>query len=361
MIEPSLLVDEKKCRRNIKKMVDKAAANNLQLRPHFKTHQSHHIGSWYRNMGVDKITVSSLKMAEYFAADNWRDITVSFPLNVLEIERINKVAGKVSLNLLVDSPEAIEKVAGKIKSKVGFFIEIDCGYRRTGLDPGNLDTIEKILALLDKNRDFEFKGFLTHAGHSYKAAGDREKILSVHRETKDGMIPLKERYISRYPDLVISDGDTPTFSVAGDFTGIDEVRPGNMVFYDLAQNFIGSCDKDEIAIAMGCPVVAKYPHRDEIVVYGGGEHFSKDYSFLPDGTKHYGKVATPVTDGWDAGETGMYVKSLSHDHGIIHAGKEKAEKLSIGDIIYILPVHACLTAASMRSYILLSGERIERL
>jgi D-serine deaminase-like pyridoxal phosphate-dependent protein len=142
---------------------------------------------------------------------------------------------------------------------------------------------------------------------------------------------------------------------------VNEIRPGNLVFYDLAQCAIGSCLIDQIAVAMACPVVAKYPDRNEVVVYGGGVHFSKDFLKQPDGIIHYGKIVNLNNAGWSVEETGMYVKSLSQEHGIIHAEKELAEKIKVGDFLGILPVHSCLTAESMKSYLTLDGERISHL
>ncbi len=361
LIEPTLLLDEEKCLKNIAKMADKASAGNLILRPHFKTHQSRKIGEWYRKAGVDRITVSSMKMAEYFAVDKWKDITVAVPLNIRETERINGIPVETVLNLMVESPESIELAAGKIIRDLNFFIEIDCGYRRTGVDASDYKTIDNILQMAAKFPRFHFTGFLTHAGNSYKSVSDRDHILSVHRQSIDCLVTLKEKYSSGDFTPLLSAGDTPTFSVAEDFGGIDEARPGNMVFYDLAQQRIGSCELNEIAIAMACPVISKYPERNQIVVYGGGVHFSKDFSFLPGGEKHFGKVVTHNEKGWNTTETGMYVKALSHEHGIIHAPAEATANLNIGDILYILPVHACLTADCMKSYLTLSGERISRL
>jgi len=103
-----------------------------------------------------------------------------------------------------------------------------------------------------------------------------EEIIDVHKKSEEQLIILKERYKAKYPDLILSIGDTPTCSVAEDFSGIDEIRPGNFVFYDLSQYQIGSCTIDQIAVAMACPIVAIHETRNEIVIYGGGVHFSKE-------------------------------------------------------------------------------------
>ena len=48
-------------------MAAKARRNNVAFRPHVKTHQSLAVAQWLKEEGVAKITVSSLKMAAYFA------------------------------------------------------------------------------------------------------------------------------------------------------------------------------------------------------------------------------------------------------------------------------------------------------
>jgi D-serine deaminase-like pyridoxal phosphate-dependent protein len=360
LIEPTLLLDKQKCLRNINTIVEKAKGNRVQLRPHFKTHQSHEIGRWFRDAGVTKIAVSSLRMAEYFAEDGWDDITVAFPVNVHEKDRINSLTEKITLNLLVVSAEAISWLANEVKCKVNIFIEVDIGYHRTGVSPTDFNTLDSILSEIKRFSHLHFTGFLSHAGHSYKVNG-RDAILSIHKESTEVMLPLKEHYKSIYPNLILSTGDTPTCSIANDFMDVNEIRPGNLVFYDLAQCAIGSCLIDQIAVAMACPVVAKYPDRNEVVVYGGGVHFSKDFLKQPDGIIHYGKIVNLNNAGWSVEETGMYVKSLSQEHGIIHAEKELAEKIKVGDFLGILPVHSCLTAESMKSYLTLDGERISHL
>jgi D-serine deaminase-like pyridoxal phosphate-dependent protein len=106
IIRPTLLVDKEICLRNMERMAQKAAEHNLRFRPHFKTHQSLKIGKWFRQFGVEAITVSSVQMAEYFAGDGWNDITIAFPVNILEIDNINRLASGIKLGLLVENTKA---------------------------------------------------------------------------------------------------------------------------------------------------------------------------------------------------------------------------------------------------------------
>ena len=355
IIKPTLLLDEKKCRKNIIEMYNKAQKNEVTFRPHFKTHQSLEIGQWFKKLGVDKITVSSLEMAEYFSRE-WIDITVAFPVNILEINTINDLAAKIRLNLLVESGDAVIFLAEHLKYEVGYFIKIDVGYHRAGLSPADTDKIDDILAFSEDSELLKFQGFLTHAGHTYGCRSE-EEILKVYQESTEQMRTLKERY----PYAMLSIGDTPSCSVVDDFTGIDEIRPGNFVFYDLMQNYIGSCSIDRIAVAMACPIVAIHEQRNELVIYGGGIHFSKERLEHDEYGTIYGQVVEKREIGWGNIIPGMCVKNLSQEHGIVAVPDARIADYKIGDVLFILPVHSCLTANLMKEYVTTDGRKIERM
>jgi len=100
---PTLLLDKEKCLHNIQKMKEKADKNGVKFRPHFKTHQSAEVGEWFRDAGVEAITVSSVTMARYFASHGWKDISIAFPVNFAEVDEINELAKTIRLNLLIES------------------------------------------------------------------------------------------------------------------------------------------------------------------------------------------------------------------------------------------------------------------
>ncbi|MEZ5345176.1 MAG: alanine racemase [Pyrinomonadaceae bacterium] len=357
--KPTLILDEEKCRKNISMMCEKARRHGLDFRPHFKTHQSLGIGRWFKEQGVNKITVSSLKMANYFAED-WDDITVAFPANILEIDAINSLAESVNLNLLVESVETASFLNGHLSQKIGAFIKIDVGYHRTGVDPEDSELIDAILKEIENGELISFKGFLTHAGHSYDVRSI-EEVLEIHDTSLKIMAELRSRYGEKYPDLIISIGDTPTCSLAEDFSGVDEIRPGNFVFYDLTQVCIGACDLDQVAVAMLCPVVAIHRERNELVIYGGGVHFSKDRLEDEKGRTIFGRIVEKNGDAWGREIPGMHVKSLSQEHGVITVPAEKISKYGIGDELFIIPVHSCMTADLTNSYLTSAGKNISRL
>ncbi|MHA1944548.1 MAG: alanine racemase [Candidatus Hodarchaeales archaeon] len=352
--KPTLIVDESQVKRNIQKMVVKSNNNSIILRPHFKTHQSRIIGQWFRDQGVSKITVSSVDMAKYFADDGWEDITIAIPVNLLQMNEINELASIISLGVLIESTVSAQELVEQIKHPLSVWIEVDQGYHRTGVQ--NTEEILEIIQILEKSPFLTITGLLTHAGQSYYAQSTNQ-LEEIHEKSVEGLKSM-QNVLSKhgYDSLKISIGDTPTCSIVKDFQGVSEIRPGNFVFYDLTQSQLGVCEESEIAIGVACPVIAKYPARNQVVIYGGAVHLSKEMLFDSKGVKSYGRVAIIGEDKKFYTIHGANVISLSQEHGVLEMTPEVIESISIGDLLVIIPIHSCITANLYSQYLSLEGE-----
>jgi len=358
IIRPTLVLDKEVCLRNIEKMAQKAREYNLHFRPHFKTHQSAKIGEWFKLFNVHAITVSSVRMAEYFANHGWDDITLAFPLNIPEISHIKRLAANIKLNVLVENKEGAEVLVHKTTSPTGVYINIDTGYNRSGILTSRTGTIDTVLKTLLKNKKLQFKGFLNHTGNTYLAKSTNE-IFSRHFDALLKLKSLKQRYKRDFPNIQISMGDTPSSSIAANFNGVDEIRPGNFVFYDLMQQNLGVCDFDDIAVKMVCPVVSKHVSRNEIVIYGGAVHLSKDSIININGKKMFGRIMINNDGKKELLEPLNYVSKLSQEHGTLKVTQNQFKKFNIGDLVEIIPVHSCLAANEMGFLQTTDGELIE--
>lgn len=349
--KPTLLVDEAKCKSNISRMASKAASANAKLRPHFKTHHSAAIAEWYREYGVDTCTVSSVEMAFYFAKNGWNDLTIAFPFNPRESKKINEIASSNTLNVLIESVESLSFAIERLNHPINFFIKIDLGTHRTGIDPTNSYLISSIIEK-SKNAQLNFKGFLGHAGHSY--TNDHGKTRDIFNTSKGTLKELNAQFGG-----IISYGDTPSCSLMDDFTGFDEIRAGNFIFYDVMQKHFGSCAIEDIGVCLASPIVAKHAERNEVVVYGGGVHLSKDF-IVEDGKKSFGKVVMLSGEGWEHEVIGNVVR-LSQEHGIIEPAEGQFDRIKIGGLVGILPIHSCLAADLQGHYLSTKGNRIEKI
>ena len=125
--KPTLILDKSKTLHNIDRMALKAQKNGVRFRPHFKTHQSAEIGEWFRERGVDSITVSSVDMAGYFINHGWRDITIAFPCNLRQVPKIGEFARRARLGILVESVEVVRAVDRALTRDVDLWLKVDAG------------------------------------------------------------------------------------------------------------------------------------------------------------------------------------------------------------------------------------------
>ena len=379
IVKPTLVLDEACARRNIASMAEKARRQGIRFRPHFKTHQSAGIGEWFRDEGVSRITVSSVEMAAYFAGHSWDDITIAFPANLRQMDELSDLAERVRLGLLVESVESVDALRKGLSEKAAAWIKIDAGAGRTGIPWERTEAVAEVLDAIRSSPNLEARGLLTHAGQTYRA-GSRAEIEQIYNETRQRLQKIRDALVEtqhlaslRDAQLQISVGDTPGCSVADDLSGVDEIRPGNFVFYDAEQYLLGSCRWEDVAVAVACPVVALHPERGEAVVYGGAIHLSKDFvdyqdqsdprrtptiASGPDILRLYGLVALPEDERWGAPIEGAYVKALSQEHGVIHLPAPVFDKIRVGDLLFVIPAHSCLTVTALGRYRTLTGEMI---
>lgn len=346
--KPTLVVNREICQRNIQRMAEKTRKTGTRFRPHFKTHQSAAIGEWFREAGVNAITVSSVEMAEYFTAHGWEDITIAFPVNWREIERLNRLAEQNYLNLLIESLESVRFLTSQLKHPVRLWIKIDTGYHRTGISYRDVQRVQEIIDEIERKTSFTFEGLLTHSGNSYRAK-NLEEIQRVYQETVSRLQRLTSQLHYSHK-IRLSIGDTPTCSVMNDFSDVDEIRPGNFVFYDLMQLGIGSCQWEDIACMVACPVVAIHPHRQTAVIYGGAVHLSKEFLIDEQGRQYFGEIVEIEKSGWGKTLAETRVVQISQEHGIVHPLSMRQPAIKTGEVVLIAPVHSCLAADLISQY-----------
>lgn len=336
MTSPTLLISEQKVRNNLARMAARAAWHGLAFRPHFKTHQSEIVGNWCRDAGVTEITVTSLRMAEEFARQGWDQITIAMPVNPREFGQLTELARSISLTVFLADPET----AVQLPPALNYFVEIDAGYGRSGINWQDVTGISTIISAAGEDR---FRGLYVHSGHTYDATGNTE-IAAVHQEFLQRINFTKSKLVLAAP-FEIAMGDTPACSTQEDFRGITSIGPGNFIYYDLTQVAIGACVENDIGVCLAVPVVQVHQQRQEAIIHGGWVQLGKDQ--LADGT--YGRVVELSGQGkWEATVENAQVVKLSQEHGTVKLPPDMIENLKVGDLIGIVPVHACATVHGMR-------------
>ena len=340
--KPTLIINKDIVLSNIKTALQLSKKLSISLRPHCKTHQSLEVGKWFKKLGVNTITVSSVDMAKYFS-NQWNDITIAFPFNILEIKKVNILLKKCKINLLVDSIETIEFLENNLEHEIQVYVKIDLGYKRAGISFKDVKKIKLTIDKIKKSKMLSFSGFLSHFGNTYNSK-NKIDILKTYNNSINNLETLKSNFNQK---INVTIGDTPSLSILDKVPDyVNEIRPGNFIFYDLYQNKIGSCSLRNVAMRMICPIVSVYPKDKKILIYGGSVHFSKDF-IIEKGDKCYGYVYYG-NDFWKTSKKVGYIKSLSQEHGIVKI--EKKDNYKVGDLLSIIPIHSCLTADKMGEY-----------
>jgi D-serine deaminase-like pyridoxal phosphate-dependent protein len=351
---PCLLLDLTRVERNAKRMTDIAHRNNVRLRPHIKTHKCIEVARIQTAGHNGAVTVSTLAEARAFAKHGFKDITYAVPIERGKFDdAIEILNGGVKLNLLTDDADTV-KALDTTGAKFDVFLKIDCGTHRVGVEP-NDERALTIPRLISESSNLTFAGILTHAGHSYDV-DSRDAILKVAHHERDLMVALSGMLRAdgiKVP--TVSVGSTPTMSLIDDLTGVDEIRPGNYIFFDNFQATLGSCSFEDTALTVLAAVIHKGNGR--LVIDAGAIALSKDRGPVGiDPGCGYGRVLDI-----DGNETGMRVTGLSQEHGEIAAVGDTFERFKVGDRVRVLANHSCLTAAQHSHYnVIENGDIVDR-
>ena len=146
---------------------------------------------------------------------------------------------------------------------------------------------------------------------------------------------------------VVSIGSTPTMTHIDHLEGIDEIRPGNYVFFDAFQATLGSCGFEDCAITVLASVIHRSFANRKLIIDAGAVALSKDRGPVDlESGCGYGRVLS--LDGKD---TGLRVSSLSQEHGEIVVDYDSVlDSFPVGSRLRILANHSCLTAAQFDFY-----------
>lgn len=355
---PSLLLDIERVQRNADRMSEKAKQLGVHLRPHIKTHKCIEVAK-IQTAGHDgAITVSTLAEARAFAKHGFDDITYAVPIERGKFDEAIEILSRgVKLNLLTDDAatvKALADVSGNADVNFDVFLKVDCGTHRVGVEPDANEAVE-IPRLISDSKNLNFAGVLTHAGHSYDVR-TREQILEVAHHERDVMVALAEKLRSDGIAVpTVSVGSTPTMSLVDHLDGVDEIRPGNYIFFDNFQATLGSCSFEDTALTVLAAVIHK--GKGKLVVDAGAIALSKDRGPVGlDPSCGYGRVLD-----LEGNESGLRVTGMSQEHGTITGDSEYLDRLKVGDRVRLLANHSCLTAAQHSHFnVMENGEIVDR-
>lgn len=349
---PTLILDTEKLRTNAARMRAAADRHRVLLRPHVKTGKSIDVARILLGDGPAAITVSTLREAEFFLSQGIRDQIYAVGITPNKLDRIFALRDQgADLKIILDNVEAAKAVAAACAARgasLPVLIEIDSDGHRGGVRPDQVTELVAIAAALGLQA--ELKGVLTHAGGSYAARSDADLCRYARMERDGAVAAANHLRDAGYGIDTVSVGSTPTALFAEDLSGVTEVRAGVYGFFDLVMAGIGVCDVSEIAIGVLASVIAVQPDKGQILIDAGWMALSRDRGTASHPVDQgYGLVCTP--DGRPYPD--LLVLSANQEHGVVglRPGRDGTlPPLHVGDLVRVLPNHACATAAQHAGY-----------
>ena len=158
----------------------------------------------------------------------------------------------------------------------------------------------------------------------------------------------------------VSAGATPTARYSLQQKGLTEYRCGNYVFFDRTQVGLGAATFDDCAMSVLARVVSK-PANDRIILDCGSKTLSSDGArgFAP--MPGHGAVFRDLAlKPGQRPDDDLIVERLSEEHATVRVSSG-ATPLQPGDLVRVLPNHACVVTNLVDQLWLLDGDRVESL
>jgi len=362
MIEtPQLVLDKNRLEKNVKRFMALADEHDVLLRPHLKTSKSVDVADIATGGQKSSVTVSTLKEADYFAAHGYVDILVAAGITPNKFDYAQSIIDEYDPDLcLITDDVSVAKSAVEFAEQknctLSFLIELDCGEHRGGvvLEDDDLVTIAKIFT--DSN-NINFKGVMTHAGHSY-GTNDRTEVVKIAAIENKAVVDAAALLSGYGIDCdITSVGSTPTFLFGENFDGVSEVRAGIYMFFDLSQFSRNVCALNEIAVSVLATVIGHNKSTGTLVLDAGMLALSKDigaHRFLPDAGYGY------LCDAMTMKRLGsLCVNGVHQEHGSVNIIDDMwFDQMPVGSLVRILPNHACPTAAAYDQYLVVENNKI---
>jgi len=358
---PRLLLDVDRLERNCVQMRERCRALGVALRPHLKTAKSLEVARIATGGAPLGITVSTLKEAEYFARNGYRDILCAagiVPAKLAHAARIQRETG-CGLILVTDALDIVEAAAAFAVGNnitLSFLIEIDCGEHRSGQLP-DAPALLEIAAAIDASPRLRLCGVMAHAGHSY-GADEPSGVVAIAAAERDAAVGAAARIrAAGLPCEIVSIGSTPTVLFADHLDGVTEVRAGIYMVWDLAQLSRKVCREDQIAVSVLSSVIGHTRHARTLILDAGALALSKDIGanrLLPG--SGYGYLCDPHS----MRRLGtLAVNTVHQEHGTVLVEDESwFDRLPVGSLVRLLPNHACITAAGYDAFDVVRGSDV---
>jgi len=337
---PVLLVDRARLAANISAMAQQTASAGVALRPHFKTSKCQTV--MRAQLAAGAIGGTAATPAEVTALQDAGVSDVLWahqPVGPAKVAFAVRAAGRGGLTIAVDSVDVALPLASAATAaglRLPYLIEVDTGLGRSGVAPAEVVALAAALARLD---GLDLRGVFTHEGHVGWYPGARSTVEEKGREAGSAIVAAASALRSAgFRCDVVSVGSTPGATSTPFVRGVTESRAGTYVFYDANQVALGSATLSDCALSVLARVVTARADGTAIID-AGTKALSSNLSVADNG---FGVV------------DGATFAIANEEHGFLSG--PGAAGLRVGDLVRIVPNHACTTVNMWSGMYVVDGD-----
>ena len=352
LFTPCLIVDESKLSKNIQRIKSLVSKSNVNFRPHLKTVKCKEITKMLIDEFGSSAMVSTIEEIEQLKDCGITDFLYSVAIVPNKLDRIAKSLSKncnitVSVDHILMAKELVNFYK-KTGVKITAVIELDFDGHRSGIRPDAEEKLYEIGKCL--NDAGLFRGVMSHAGESYGLSNNEDLLKCAKNEADQTLKAVSILEKASINCELVTIGSTPTVLSNYKNDKITELRAGVFVFFDLVQTGVGICKVEEIALSVLTSVISVNKEINGIIVDAGWMAMSRDRGTSSQKIDYgYGQVC------YENGELikDLLLTNVQQEHGIIqmrNGSNAKLPDIKTGDMLRILPNHACATAAAHNCY-----------
>ena len=331
MMTPSLAIYPEIVDANITTTLRLLGGDANRWRPHVKTAKLGFIMRRFVEHGVLNFKCATSLELLTACENGAADVVVAYPVVGANARRIRAIADQfpeTRVSALVESPAQIESWTG---SRVGFFIDVNPGMDRTGIEQ---DRVNEIVALARAARTGgqSFRGLHYYDGHlSSLVLPEREAVAHEGYEHLLGIIDALERADIRIEEVITA--GTPAFPCTLSYPGftnapfLHRASPGTIVYNDCSSLTQLPSEYGYRPAALVVSSVVSHPSPGRFTCDAGHKTVSADSG-----------VPTCAV----IGHPEFLPSKPSEEHLPVDTSAGAALP-AIGDLLYLMPKHICPT------------------
>ncbi len=327
---PTLLLDRAASDRNLAKMAAFFRDRHAKLRPHFKNHKCVTLAKRQLAAGAVGMTCAKLGEAEVLVEHGFEDVLIANQVvGAPKVARLARLATQAKVCVAIDhwdQAAAISQAATAAGAIVHLLIEVDIGMGRCGVQPGA--PVMELVRRLDDLSGVRFAGLQAFEGHLVHVLDRAER---TERATAAMQLALDTREMletAGIPVGCVSGCSSATYNCTGVMEGVDEIQAGTYATMDRQYHRL--VPEFEIALSVLVSVISRPGSGSAVLdlgVKGAG-----------------GEFGVPAIRDFPNVEIPFF---LSEEHTVVR----NAPDWDIGQMLHLIPSHACTTCNLYREMI----------